>query len=576
MTAANAGQQAFPSKGLLSSTARSGHRAELPIAFLIGAAAMALVQSGSIRFPGNDSYYHLKMARLLPSMGFPESFPWLHWTIFRDQFVSHHYGFHVLLAPFVWLSEAVSGGLLWGGKVFVAAAMGATAALFTAILRVLRVDNRIAWVLLLCCLPWHFWLRMSYVRAPVAALPLFLGAVWCLLRHRPILLGVLAFACTHLYGGFVLFPVLPLAFVAGHLLTGSMSRRHLACGIAAVIGIVIAFVLNPYFPENLTFLRTQLFETGLGAPRNVGNEWRPLRTWFFLRMSAPLAIVWFLALVILLRSPRPVDGNSLALLFLNIAFLCLTLKARRFIEYWPVFALLNAAVFARPAAQRLKQVRKRPFLFPVARALGATVLIAAAGATLLLTRSHVRPHRNYTALEGAMRHIGSVSTAGSLVFTDDWDLFPAAFYCNDHNIYAVGLDPVFTQRRYPELWERYKLITRGKTPCKLPRRFQNDDRPRVTLRDIGDVFDAGYVLVADDHPRLYRQLAKATDRFRLIYPAGPTDDSAAQPPFAAFEVLNRSATDEPPTPSSNPEPDRVSTARRPAPGGLRSPPGLSP
>ena len=50
--------------------------------------------------------------------------------------------------------------------------------------------------------------------------------------------------------------------------------------------------------------------------------------------------------VLRLRSPEPLSARSLGLLLLNLAFLVLTLKGRRFIEYWPVFALINAADLA--------------------------------------------------------------------------------------------------------------------------------------------------------------------------------------------------------------------------------------
>ena len=69
-----------------------------------------------------------------------------------------------------------------------------------------------------------------------------------------------------------------------------------------------------------------------------------------------------------------------------------------------------------------------------------------------------------------MQYLSGHSPTHSLVFTDDWDLFPICFYYNDHNRYMVGLDPMFTKIPYPELWERYRLITRGQTPGTLEQR----------------------------------------------------------------------------------------------------------
>jgi hypothetical protein len=185
-------------------------RIELLAAALLGALPMAVIQASSPHLLGNDSYYHAAMAGLLGEAGFVQSFPWLHWTLFRDQFVSHHHGFHVLLAPFVWLSEAVTGDAILGAKVAVTLCMGATAAMFCLVLRALGVRRRLWWMLLLLCLPWAFWLRLSFVRAPSAGLPLMLAAVWLVLRHRPVWLGVLAFCFSHLYGAALLLPLIPL------------------------------------------------------------------------------------------------------------------------------------------------------------------------------------------------------------------------------------------------------------------------------------------------------------------------------------------------------------------------------
>lgn len=485
---------------------------------------------------------------MLPSVGFLQSFPWLHWTIFRDHFVSHHYGFHVMLAPFAWLSEKCSGELFLGGKVFTVLAMGATTALIATLLRILGVRQRAWWLLLVCCLPWHFWLRLSYVRAPVVGLPLLLLAVVLILRDRRILLGLLAFVFTHVYGGVVLFPLIPLAFFLGHVLAGTCSRAqwwHLAATLA---GIVAGLVLSPYFPDNLAFLRTQVFETGLGAPGNVGREWQPLNGWFLLRMSGVLAVVWFACLVTRLRRAETIDGRSLGLLLLNVGFLILTIKSRRFVEYWPVFALLNAADFGRGGlgldfrpGRSLSDWRRRLRSIWAWASTGA--LLLAALVTLLVTRGHVRPKADWAALGSAMRHLAEASPRRSLVLTDDWDIFPVAFYYDTHNTYAVGLDPVFTQRKYPVLWERYRLITRGETPCFLDDdSLGDDDDRRVTLGDISRRFGAEYVLIEADHPRLYGQLQYHDDQFEMVFPPTESKTSDVQPAFSIFRVLSPQAT----------------------------------
>lgn len=513
--------------------------AEYLAAAVLGVAAMAAVQTGVAGLAGNDSYYHLKMAQMLPSHGFIHAFPWLHWTIFRDQFVSHHHGFHTLLAPLVWIAERIGATPELAGKAAICLGMGVSAALLVLVLRARGVEHRLWWVLLLCCAPWHFWLRMSYLRAPIVALPLLVLAVWLVVRHRPLLLAFVAFVFAQVYGGVVLMPLVTLAFVGGALVCGDGLRKALICLAASVAGIGAGLILNPYFPHNLVFLKTQLFDTGLGGARDIGTEWRPFESWFLLKLSAALAAVWLVALLRRLTQPRRADPYEIGLLLLNLAFLILTIKSRRFVEYWPVFALINAADMGRflvseraPATERQRTRLRR-----VGAALLAVLIAGVSVTSLRHARSELRVKHNHAAIEQAMAFLQSHSEPGSLVFTDDWDVFPVLFYYNIYNHYIVGLDPVFTSKPYPTLWERYRIITRGQSPRDLPHAMNNEKNPRVTLADIGREFAASYVFVADDHPDFYKQLTTDSAQFERIYP--PLAESAGedrQPAVALFAV----------------------------------------
>jgi len=537
-------------------------RIELAAAVLLGFAAMGALQSGSAHLPGNDGYYHLRMAALLPKIGFVQTFPWLRWTMLSDRFVSHHHGFHALLAPFAWTSQRLLGDAVPGGKVAAAAAMAATFAVFTILLREIGARHRILWLLLLCAAPWHFWLRMAYVRAPMAALPLLLLATLWTIRGRTLAVGLLAFFFTQVYGGGVMFPLVPVAFLAGHWLVGEPSGKPAIQSFAAMLGVAAGLVVNPYFPANFAFLRTQLFETGLGAASDVGTEWKSFDAWFLFSMSVPLAIVWGWSLIRRLRAGVSARGVEIGLLILNAAFFVLTLKARRFVEYWPPFALLNAAVFLVKPNIVLRSTAPHPI--PTAgegvgvivetkdiprgpasplessavllRGLVAGAILVVAVANLRWTRSELRPSNDVTAIRDAMSYLANHSQVGSLVFTDDWDIFPTCFYYNQHNTYAVGLDPEFTRVRYPALWERYRKITRAELPANLPSHLADDGERKIAYDDIATVFGARYVLVESDHPALYRALLSRPQRFTRIYPPLGDPPNPTQPPMTLFEI----------------------------------------
>jgi hypothetical protein len=523
-------------QGSLSPVNRHG----LWLAFLFGTLAMGFIVSKSALLPSVDTYYHLKMARLLPHLGATDHFPWLHWTLFRDNYVSHHFGFQALLAPLVWMSERVTGDLVAGGKAAVMIAMGLTTACFYLLLRSRDVRFPLAWTCLLGCLPWQFWLRLAYVRAPILALPLLLLILWLFLRDRPVLIALSACLFVNIYFGVVVAALIPAALFAGRVATFTCDARFLRQVLWFVGGVAAGLAVNPYFPENLAFLKVQLFSTGLGATQELANEWQPFDAWFLMRMAAPLGAIWLTALVWRLRHGGRLDQAGLGLLLLNVALLVLTLKARRFVEYWPVFALLNAADMTRPAESG--EGRGAWASSGLERRLaGVAVLLALVLSLpgLCLARQRVSPPHDYAAIRDAMRYLAGHSPARSLVFTDDWDVFPLCFYWNDHNCYAVGLDPMFTILPYPELWERYRLITRGQTPTVLDAGGAVTGVPRrVTLGDIGDVFGARYVLVLRDHPRFYRKLRAQPERFERIYPGGLSRDSDVQPVASVFQVLS--------------------------------------
>ena len=246
---------------------------------------MAAWQTATPGLIGTDSFYHVKMALMLPQWGFPDQFPWLHWTLFRDQFVSHHYGFHILLSGWVWAGQVLAHDPALGAKAAACVASGLTSWLFYRLLVQRGVPLPWLWTLMLVVLPWHFWMRQAYIRAPMVALPLLLLATSAVLAQRPRLAGLLAFVFVQVYFGAVIFIGVPAAFVAGHLLKGEADRRDVALLAWTGLGLAAGFILNPYFPANLSFMKVQLLDTGLGSTVRVGNEWRPLDSWSLVMMS---------------------------------------------------------------------------------------------------------------------------------------------------------------------------------------------------------------------------------------------------------------------------------------------------
>lgn len=503
----------------------------------LGFLVMAVIQTASPLITGNDGYYHVKMAELLPELGFVKTFPWLRWTILYDPFVSHHYGFHALLVPFVAVAKYLGFESAIGGKIAACVASAATFGVFHFLVRRRNVPFPLLWTAALLIVPWHYWLRMSYLRAPMAALPLLLLAVFWCSRGRTWALFFLAFVFTQVYGGAILFPIIPGCFLVAAIVEKSNVRISLWQVVASVMGIAAGLVISPYFPANVSFYYTQLFETGLGAERDVGGEWKSYDAWALLVQAAPLAGVWLTCLVLRMRVAVAATRTELAMLLINIAFLILTLKSRRFVEYWPVFAMLHAAEMAAVAWNS----RAHAFPTRVSSAIRIVgyVLVATIGAqSLWVVRLESQVEPEVLAIRDAMSFLKANSPPQSRVFTDDWDTFPMCFYFNHHNTYIVGLDPEFTRTKYKALWERYRKITRGELPARLSSDVPAGPEPReINYEDIGTIFEADFVLVDTQHNKLYRALRDRPNHFEMIYPA----KSDKQPPLSIFKILKNSA-----------------------------------
>ena len=355
------------------------HPVELVCTFLVFAGVMHFIYAEppgtpweDIGAPGNDSFYHIKMAALLPEIGLIDTFPWLRTTVFHEKFVNHHYGFHLLLSPFVGLAHRLTGDYAAGGRWFITLSFGLSMAMFNLLLMVRRIERRWIWLALCLLLPGQFYGRHAFVRAISPSLVCMLLLCLCMFRGRYRLAGVVVAISIHVYLGAVTYaPVLVIAYVLAGLI-GLVGDLILAGAPADRIfrevrgfdgwrlaawtlgGWVVGLALHPYGGLGvLSFLKLQVFGSGLTPEIEVGREWKSYSpAWFFANMSGVTLIATGIALCLRLRFGERLRTDELALLIMNGVFLGLTLKARRFIEYWPLFSLLSAAYLAGPLLGR--------------------------------------------------------------------------------------------------------------------------------------------------------------------------------------------------------------------------------
>jgi hypothetical protein len=450
----------------------------LPIGlFLLFLIGMAVIQFAAPDLPDNDGFYHIKLAWLMRTEGLKPAFPWLPLTILNErEFYDHHFLFHVLLMPFTF------GDLRMGAKW--AAVFFASLAFLTIwyLFQRQRVPFAWLWALALLGISDAFLYRMSITRAQSISLALLALATLWLLEGKHKHLAVLSFIYVWVYDAYPLI----LAVAVLYVLSIALIERRLDLKpvLYVTAGLLLGLILNPYFPDNIVFsFRHMLPKLADATSVRVGNEWFPYETKTLLKNSLPALIAFASGILALGLSNRKMDSRTTLGLFLSLLFGLMLFQARRFVEYFPPFALIFAALAWTPLLRGQAEPESVSSTFSprnwVAPSLLLVAVILSMAGSIPRARDALRTSKPYDLYAGASVWLEQNTPSGSRVFQTDWDDFPRLFYYNTHNTYLVGLDPTYLQLYDSDLYALWVEITQGKV--KNPSQI------------ILDTFGSGYV-----------------------------------------------------------------------------------
>ncbi|HEY4688093.1 MAG TPA: hypothetical protein VIK33_02190 [Anaerolineae bacterium] len=467
--------------------------AQAVILFALFAGLCAIAQFATPGIADNDGYYHIKMGQLMREQGLKPPFVWLPLSILsRETFYDHHMLYHVYLSLFV--GDGTPEALTLGAKI---AAMITPALAFVAIWWMLRgqgVRWASIWSAGLFAMSQAFLYRMSMPRAQSASLlMLALGLHWMLQRRFRLLIP-LGFVYVWAYNAF------PLLVALGgiYMLAVFLTERRIEWQVLAypALGIGLGLIINPYFPQNLTFILNHLAPKIGESETAVGNEWYPYQTWTLVENSGfSLAAFLLGALAIGWRGKR-IDRPTLTALLAAIAFGFLLFKSRRFVEYYPAFALIFAAISIAPIlegwiAHRAHWQRRLPIVMIAA-------LILPLGITLAQARQAMATSKPPDLYAAASKWLVGHTSPGSLVFQTDWDDFTRLFFYNTSNLYTIGLDPTYMELYDADLYKEWVDITQGKV-----------DEPSAVIRErfggeyvLSDLNHGAFLRIAKDDPGL--------------------------------------------------------------------------
>lgn len=439
--------------------------------FLLFVAGMAFIQFSTPNMPDNDGFYHIKLAQIMRTEGLKPPFPWLPLSILNPQeYYDHHFLYHVALIPFTWFAD-LRLGAKWSAVVFSSLAFLA----LWWLLHRQRIPYAWLWALALLGVSDAFLYRMSVTRAQSLSLGVLALGMTLLLEGKYKSLAILSFLYVWLYDAFPLIAV----FGVLHAVAVLLSERRIEYKPLLYIGggILLGMVINPYFPHNIIFSWNHMLPKLTDATAvSVGNEWFPYTTRQILENSFPALLFFVSGIFALGLTGRRMDVRTAFALLSALLFGFMLMQARRFVEYFPPFALVFAA-FAWAAhfqdhqfacristSSPLKRILKNiPLL------LLAAVVLFGISRSLPRARETINDSKPYDLYAGASQWLAQNTPAGSRVFQTDWDDFPRLFYYNTHNTYLIGLDPTYMQLYDPELYDIWVLVTQGKVerPSKL-------------------------------------------------------------------------------------------------------------
>ena len=522
--------------------------AEMIIAFAVIAVVMGWIEFGSNAILDNDGFYHMRWSRTLREQ-FPRlpKFTALPLTSLDEKdYVDHHYLFHIALIPFTF-GEDMRLGAKWAAVTFSSLGILSVFALLVAF----EVRFRWLWLAPVIASSEPFLYRMCMTRAPALSLALVGLGAYLILKRKNIWLVPLSFAFVWYYDLFFLILILALIYSV----TAYLAERRIEwrAPLASLVGILGGMFVNPYFPKNFRLLWEHIVMKATAASGysvDVGVEWYPYESWTLLFLSALTFVIFIAGLAAFEYRRRKSDLKPLFFLFVSLLLLLMAFKSRRFIEYWPPFAVVFAAFTISPRIAEFDRswlsgalpsegfkrtlgriaaltakltgsahlarmivdgfgefaawfVPLREALVAALAAATATVVVAMSMAgTVIHARDDIKAEPDAYEYKGASEWIAANVPRGAMIFNTDWDDFPMLYYYNPNNTYIVGLDPTYLYDRDQSLWKLYASITLG-----------DEEDPAPLIRDR---FGAEWVFTDNQHTD-FLQNAAESGKFETVY-----------------------------------------------------------
>ncbi|MEK7649675.1 MAG: hypothetical protein AAB367_01790 [Patescibacteria group bacterium] len=506
------------------------------IAFMIGIVLLTTIFHVALtpRIPDADSLYHIRHAWLYGTQGFgAHSFPWMHFSAISTYNADLWYGFHLLLVPFTYTQNLLSGLELSG--IFLTSLL---LIIFGFLLERHRVRLPYLWPFVLFFIVpnvlFYFLMVRPHILSLVGGLVLLSGLV----RRQTILALLAGLAITFFHLSYFWFGPL---IVGAYLCTQYAMRLRVwrtkdtnisiswLTVAASLTGIIVGILLRPEFGAGLTLAYIQIVQLFIEKLRNTplvfGIELSPMSIADLFRTSFLFLILWTGSVWATVRTisdfpdrkhqekhktEMGLIGTSAVLSLLFFLF-TITVAIRFFVPWIAFGTIVIASAYSKLTTE--KKYRRTGavlvcmmFIFMVPFALWRHSL----------NTQYVAHDPN--ALAKASLWLQENSREGDIVFHLHWDEFAELFFHNQKNYYIGGMDPIFQFAYNPELYWKFHYLsinattekTCGLYPC---RESQLVDTYDVLTKD----FNASYILVEQArNPTMFAYLSRDM-RYERVY-----------------------------------------------------------
>lgn len=441
--------------------------------YLFFSAIHAFVQFSSPNILDIDGYYHIKVAYLIRTEGFLENFPWAQLSTWRDNYFDKDLLFHLFLIPFTF------GDLIFGAKL----ATTLISSLFFVVLFWVLTKEKIPYrffylTLPLCIGLGHYFYRLQFPRGQIVVGTFLLLCLYFLLNRKPKHLAVAMFLFTLSYGSSFLIIGISGLFV----LTNLVKREALGLDLllASVIGFSLASLIHPNFPQNVSFLFTQMVQAlTTGSDVHPGlqaaGELEPYyyHRWAELFWRFPF---WTFALCACAFSDIKFSNKLTCLFLCCLVFFGLTFRYARGIEtFAPLLIYFLALLFTELYRERLfifsffKRENQKWNIWSKAVIIFASLFaLSYASLSTYIQREVVARHAYDYSIENAAKWLSKNTPHETTVFTCGYSITHPLFFYNHNNFYTNAADPIFFYKYDPLLFDIQYRMLNGETKELTP------------------------------------------------------------------------------------------------------------